>query len=182
MFHEQPRTYATETTRGYVTSLLEIPNMSPNGVFGNEVYGSVSEGFGVNPLSNEFRFCNSDEWRFKNGDGLWLDGIRENSPRKDILFANRRGLKKLCVNKFISPLPNDSKRTLEDIMSHFVQPVAPKITRTDPSNPFRFKSRLFNHIKEKDQVDIIKTLIEINFEDEEFMIFYSGHPNDFICN
>ncbi|GKA21263.1 hypothetical protein Tco_0701252 [Tanacetum coccineum] len=35
----------------------------------NEVYGGDSEGFGVNPSSNEFRLCNSDEWRFINGGG-----------------------------------------------------------------------------------------------------------------
>ncbi|GJZ45880.1 hypothetical protein Tco_0593476 [Tanacetum coccineum] len=38
-----------------------IRNVSPNGVFGNEVYGGNSEGFGVNPSSDEFRLCNSDE-------------------------------------------------------------------------------------------------------------------------
>ncbi|GJU66892.1 hypothetical protein Tco_1253151 [Tanacetum coccineum] len=43
--------------------------MPPNGVFGNEVYGSDSEGFGMNPLSNEFRLCNSDEWRSRNHGG-----------------------------------------------------------------------------------------------------------------
>nr|GEU64652.1 hypothetical protein [Tanacetum cinerariifolium] len=38
-------------------------------MFGNEIYGSDSEGFGVNPSSNEFRLCNSDEWRFRNHGG-----------------------------------------------------------------------------------------------------------------
>nr|GEV96020.1 hypothetical protein [Tanacetum cinerariifolium] len=33
----------------------EIHNVSPNEVFGNEVYGSDSKRFGVNPSSNEFR-------------------------------------------------------------------------------------------------------------------------------
>ncbi|GJS97270.1 hypothetical protein Tco_0804238 [Tanacetum coccineum] len=46
-----------------------IRNVPPNGVFGNEVYGSDSEGFGMNPLSNEFRLCNSDEWRSGNHGG-----------------------------------------------------------------------------------------------------------------
>ncbi|GKE82591.1 hypothetical protein Tco_1552591, partial [Tanacetum coccineum] len=46
-----------------------ICNVPPNGVFGNEVYGSDSEGFGMNPSSNEFRLCNSDEWRSGNHDG-----------------------------------------------------------------------------------------------------------------
>ncbi|GKE89718.1 hypothetical protein Tco_1567193 [Tanacetum coccineum] len=50
-----------------ITSLQGIRNVSPNGVFGNEVYGSNSEGFGVNPLSNEFWLCNSDEIWFTNG-------------------------------------------------------------------------------------------------------------------
>ncbi|GJU05124.1 hypothetical protein Tco_1121554 [Tanacetum coccineum] len=46
-----------------------IHNVSPNGVFGNKVYGGDSEGFGVNPSSDEFRLCNSDGWRFINSDG-----------------------------------------------------------------------------------------------------------------
>nr|GEV44709.1 hypothetical protein [Tanacetum cinerariifolium] len=46
-----------------------IRNVSPIGVFSNEVYGSDSKGFGVNPLSNEFRLCNSDEWRSGNHGG-----------------------------------------------------------------------------------------------------------------
>ncbi|GKE53618.1 hypothetical protein Tco_1488774, partial [Tanacetum coccineum] len=54
---------------GNVTILRGICNVSPNGVFGNEVYGGDSEGFGVNPSSDEFRLCNSDEWRFINGGG-----------------------------------------------------------------------------------------------------------------
>nr|GEU65362.1 hypothetical protein [Tanacetum cinerariifolium] len=57
------------STQGYITSLQEIRNVSPNGVFGNEVYGGNSEGFGVNPSSDEFRLCNSDEWRSINGGG-----------------------------------------------------------------------------------------------------------------
>ncbi|GJY34984.1 hypothetical protein Tco_0420362 [Tanacetum coccineum] len=62
-------TYATESTRGYITSLQGIRNVSPNGVFVNEVYGGDSEGFGVNPSSDEFRLCNSNEWRSINGGG-----------------------------------------------------------------------------------------------------------------
>ncbi|GJX20142.1 hypothetical protein Tco_0222819 [Tanacetum coccineum] len=46
-----------------------IRNVSPNGVFGNEVYGGDSEVFGVNLSSDEFRLCTSDEWRFINGGG-----------------------------------------------------------------------------------------------------------------
>ncbi|GJV07783.1 hypothetical protein Tco_1345439 [Tanacetum coccineum] len=44
-------------------------NVPPNGVFGNKVYGSDSEGFGMNPSSNEFRLCNSDDWRSGNYGG-----------------------------------------------------------------------------------------------------------------
>nr|GEX93260.1 copia protein [Tanacetum cinerariifolium] len=44
-----------------------IRNVSPNEVFGNEVYDGDSEGFGVNPSSDEFRLCNSEEWRSING-------------------------------------------------------------------------------------------------------------------
>nr|GEY02047.1 hypothetical protein [Tanacetum cinerariifolium] len=46
-----------------------IRNVSPNGVFGNEIYGSDLEGFDMNPLSDEFRLCNSAEWRSINGGG-----------------------------------------------------------------------------------------------------------------
>ncbi|GJV07784.1 hypothetical protein Tco_1345440 [Tanacetum coccineum] len=46
-----------------------IRNVPPNGVFGNKVYGSDLEGFGRNPSSNEFRLCNSDEWRSGNHGG-----------------------------------------------------------------------------------------------------------------
>ncbi|GJU71887.1 hypothetical protein Tco_1263292 [Tanacetum coccineum] len=49
--------------------LKGICNVSPNRVFGNEVYGGDSEGFGMNPSSNEFRLCNSDEWRSGNHGG-----------------------------------------------------------------------------------------------------------------
>nr|GEW42707.1 hypothetical protein [Tanacetum cinerariifolium] len=66
--HDQPTTYATESTRGYITSLQGIRNESPLGVFGNEVYDG-SKGFGVNHLSDEFRLCNSDEWRSINDGG-----------------------------------------------------------------------------------------------------------------
>ncbi|GJY01354.1 hypothetical protein Tco_0359506 [Tanacetum coccineum] len=58
-----------------ITSLQGIRNVSPNGVFGNEVYGSNSEGFGVNPLSNEFWLCNSDElWSTNGGRALEIRG------------------------------------------------------------------------------------------------------------
>ncbi|GJS41776.1 hypothetical protein Tco_0566819 [Tanacetum coccineum] len=50
-------------------AVLGIRNVPPNGVFGNEVYGSDSEEFGMNPSSNEFRLCNSDEWRSGNHSG-----------------------------------------------------------------------------------------------------------------
>nr|GEY53285.1 Gag-Pol polyprotein [Tanacetum cinerariifolium] len=46
-----------------------IRNVSPNGVFSNEVYVSNLERFAVIPSSSEFRLCNSDEWRFGNHSG-----------------------------------------------------------------------------------------------------------------
>nr|GEY83795.1 putative reverse transcriptase domain-containing protein [Tanacetum cinerariifolium] len=42
-------------------SLQRIHNVSPNEVFGNEVYGSDFEGFGVNPSSDEFRAPSAEE-------------------------------------------------------------------------------------------------------------------------
>nr|GEY92790.1 hypothetical protein [Tanacetum cinerariifolium] len=48
---------------------MGIRNVPPNGVFGNEVYGSESEGFGVNPSSNEFRLCDSNERSSGNHGG-----------------------------------------------------------------------------------------------------------------
>ncbi|GKC74396.1 hypothetical protein Tco_1120279 [Tanacetum coccineum] len=54
------------------------------GVFGNEVYGSDLEGFGMNPLSNEFRLCNSDEWRSGNHGGRVI--IRGYSGGGDIVL------------------------------------------------------------------------------------------------
>ncbi|GJZ94883.1 hypothetical protein Tco_0667086 [Tanacetum coccineum] len=89
-----PTTYATESTRGYITSLQGIRNVSPIGVFGNEVYGGNSEGFGVNPSSDEFRLGNSDEWRSINdggplricgyggGDTQWIKGVFRSSDPK----------------------------------------------------------------------------------------------------
>nr|GEZ23206.1 hypothetical protein [Tanacetum cinerariifolium] len=72
-----------------------IHNVSPNGVFGNEVYGGDSKGFGVNPSSGEFRLCDSDEWRSINsfgplrirgygggGDMRWFKGVfRSSNPK-----------------------------------------------------------------------------------------------------
>ncbi|GKG37414.1 hypothetical protein Tco_0447587, partial [Tanacetum coccineum] len=56
-------------------SLQGIRNVPPNGVFDNKVYGSDSEGFGMNPSSNEFRLCNSDEWMYGNhGGGVIIRG------------------------------------------------------------------------------------------------------------
>ncbi|GKB75822.1 hypothetical protein Tco_0942717 [Tanacetum coccineum] len=65
-------TIPEQTATGKGTSnpfMAGIRNVSPNGVFCNEVYGGDSEGFGGNPLSDEFRLCNSDELRFINGGG-----------------------------------------------------------------------------------------------------------------
>nr|GEV75668.1 hypothetical protein [Tanacetum cinerariifolium] len=63
-----------------------IYNVSPNRVFGNEVYGGDSEGFGVNPSSDEFRLCNSDEWRSINGGGPL--GIRRYGGVGDMVIRN----------------------------------------------------------------------------------------------
>nr|GEW17009.1 reverse transcriptase domain-containing protein [Tanacetum cinerariifolium] len=63
-----------------------IRNVSPNGVFGNEVYGGDSKGFGVNPSSDEFRLCNSDEWRSINGGGPL--GIRGYGGGGDMVTRN----------------------------------------------------------------------------------------------
>ncbi|GJX51189.1 hypothetical protein Tco_0278034 [Tanacetum coccineum] len=73
-----------------------IRNVSPNGVFGNEVYGSDSKGFGVNPSSNEFRLCNSDEWRSGNHSGTV--GIRGYGGGGDMVVCN--GLKG-CLDHWI---------------------------------------------------------------------------------
>ncbi|GKC82087.1 hypothetical protein Tco_1137804 [Tanacetum coccineum] len=67
--NDNGRYEAISLSRLQVGKTIGIRNVSPNGVFGNEVYGIDSEGFGVNPLSDEFRLCNSDEWRSINGDG-----------------------------------------------------------------------------------------------------------------
>ncbi|GJZ87543.1 hypothetical protein Tco_0659153 [Tanacetum coccineum] len=68
MIKTTPLCYCIYAT-GYVTSLQGIRNVPRNRVFGNEVYGSDSEGFRMNPLSNEFRLCNSDGWRSGNHGG-----------------------------------------------------------------------------------------------------------------
>ncbi|GKF59042.1 hypothetical protein Tco_0175828 [Tanacetum coccineum] len=46
-----------------ITSLQGIRNVSPNGVFSNEVYGSNSEGFGVNPLNYGLQMV-VELWKF----------------------------------------------------------------------------------------------------------------------
>ncbi|GKA25360.1 hypothetical protein Tco_0711469 [Tanacetum coccineum] len=99
--HDQPTTYATELTRGYVTSLFGIRNVPPNGVFGNEVYGSDSEGFGINPSSNEFRLCNSDEWRYGNHGGRLI--IRGYGGGGDMVV--RHGLKRCLDHRIIRSSP-----------------------------------------------------------------------------
>nr|GEY18379.1 xylulose kinase-1 [Tanacetum cinerariifolium] len=50
---------------------LEVSEESemPLELLSNKVYGGDLKGFGVNPLSDEFRLCNSDEWRPINGGG-----------------------------------------------------------------------------------------------------------------
>ncbi|GJU81476.1 hypothetical protein Tco_1283841 [Tanacetum coccineum] len=61
-----------------------------------EVYGSDSEGIGVNPSSNEFRLCNSDEWRSGNHGGRVI--IRGYGGCGDMVV--RHGLKG-CLDHWI---------------------------------------------------------------------------------
>ncbi|GJT02410.1 retrovirus-related pol polyprotein from transposon TNT 1-94 [Tanacetum coccineum] len=78
-----------------------IRNVPPNGVFGNEVYGSDSEGFGMNPSSNEFRLCNSDEWRSGNHGGRVI--IRGYGGGGDMVV--RHGLKGCLDHRIIRSSP-----------------------------------------------------------------------------
>nr|GEW77919.1 hypothetical protein [Tanacetum cinerariifolium] len=82
-------------------SLQEIRNVSPNGVFGNEIYGSDSEGFDVNPSSDEFSLCNSNEWRSING-GETL-GIRGYGGGGDMVI--RDGLKGCLDHRILRSSP-----------------------------------------------------------------------------
>nr|GEY91343.1 hypothetical protein [Tanacetum cinerariifolium] len=75
--------------------------MSPNGVFGNEVYGGDSEGFGVNPSSDEFKLCNSEEWRSINGGGPL--GIRGYGGGGDMVI--RDGLKGCLDHQILRSSP-----------------------------------------------------------------------------
>ncbi|GKB72825.1 hypothetical protein Tco_0934237 [Tanacetum coccineum] len=79
-----------------------IRNVPPNGVFGNEVYGSDSEGFGMNPSSNEFRLCNSDEWRSGNHGGRVI--IRGYGGGGDMVV--RHGLKGCLDHQIIRSSPS----------------------------------------------------------------------------
>ncbi|GJR97292.1 hypothetical protein Tco_0269466 [Tanacetum coccineum] len=66
------------------------------------VYSSDSEGFDMNPSSNEFRLCNSDGWRSGNHGGRviihgygglpWIKGVFGSSDHK------------ILTNPFSSPL------------------------------------------------------------------------------
>ncbi|GJW47682.1 hypothetical protein Tco_0079328 [Tanacetum coccineum] len=81
--------------------IVGIRNVPPNGVFGNEVYGSDSEGFGMNPSSNEFRLCNSDEWRSGNHGGRVI--IRGYGGGGDMVV--RHGLKGCLDHRIIRSSP-----------------------------------------------------------------------------
>ncbi|GKD35123.1 hypothetical protein Tco_1250632 [Tanacetum coccineum] len=84
-----------------ITSLQGICNVSPNRVFGNEVYGCDSEGFGVNPLSNEFRFCNSDElWSTNGGGPLEIRGYGGGGDMVIIEFRFRGRLNQLNPSSY----------------------------------------------------------------------------------
>ncbi|GJZ34925.1 hypothetical protein Tco_0580742 [Tanacetum coccineum] len=79
-------------------SLQGIRNVPPNGVFGNEVYGSDSEGFGMNPSSNEFSLCNSDEWRSGNHGGRVI--IHGYSGGGDMVVRHGiKGTDYLCIRE-----------------------------------------------------------------------------------
>nr|GEX92686.1 hypothetical protein [Tanacetum cinerariifolium] len=84
-----------------VEALQRIRNVPPNGVFGNEVYGSDSEGFGMNPSSNECRLCNSDEWRSENHDDRVI--IYGYGGGGDMVV--RHGLKGCLDNRIIRSSP-----------------------------------------------------------------------------
>ncbi|GJX51990.1 integrase, catalytic region, zinc finger, CCHC-type containing protein [Tanacetum coccineum] len=102
-----------------------ICNVSPNGVFGNEVYGGDSEGFGVNPSSDEFRLCNSDEWRFINGGG----------PLEICSYGGGGDMEKVCV---ITTLKFDLRKFKgKDIVDIVAQvsnatTIAPGMYKLDP--------------------------------------------------
>nr|GEW10907.1 hypothetical protein [Tanacetum cinerariifolium] len=78
-----------------------IRNVSPIGVFGNEVYGTDSGGFGMNPSSNEFRVCNSDEWRSENHGGTVR--IRGYGGGGDMVV--RGGLKRYLDHRILRSSP-----------------------------------------------------------------------------
>ncbi|GJS27152.1 hypothetical protein Tco_0487772 [Tanacetum coccineum] len=70
-------------------------------MFGNEVFGSDSKGFGVNPSSDEFRLCNSDEWRSINSGGPL--GIRGYGGGGDMVI--RDGLKGCLDHRILRSSP-----------------------------------------------------------------------------
>ncbi|GJR50996.1 hypothetical protein Tco_1401517 [Tanacetum coccineum] len=85
-------------------------------LFGNGVYGSDSEGIGVNPSSNEFRLCNSDEWRSGNHGGRVI--IRGYGGCGDMVV--RHGLKG-CLDHWIlrsSPILPPFPIDLESVFVH----------------------------------------------------------------
>ncbi|GJV62818.1 hypothetical protein Tco_1473646 [Tanacetum coccineum] len=98
---EQEITATIDGKEFTITEASGIRNVPPNGVFGNEVYGSDSEGFGMNPSSNEFRLCNSDEWRSGNHGGRVI--IRGYGGGGDMVV--RHGLKGCLDHRIIRSSP-----------------------------------------------------------------------------
>ncbi|GJR14476.1 hypothetical protein Tco_0797128 [Tanacetum coccineum] len=84
-----------------LSPLRESATCHQNGVFDNEVYGSDSKGFGMNPLSNEFRLCNNDEWRSRNHGGRVI--IRGYGGGGDMVV--RHGLKGCLDHRILRSSP-----------------------------------------------------------------------------
>nr|GEV33971.1 hypothetical protein [Tanacetum cinerariifolium] len=112
--HEILEHFHTGPTEGhYEADITGIRNVPPNGVFGNEVYGSDSEGFGMNPSSNEFRLCNSDEWR---NISIW-------SPLLRGYLSNYEAIKNKMIELREAQERRDTPLTVDQMMSQFMDVV-----------------------------------------------------------